>query len=360
MEGLLDCVLRDVLTRIGGVDRCVSEFIRITNTLLPERAFIRVVPELLNAGRTPAGIPVRPQLLGSDPHCLADNAARVAGMGCDGVDLNFGCPAKQVNRHGGGAALLQDPEVLYRITRAVRAAVPAHQIVSAKMRLGFDHDQQAEECALALEAGGAGEIVIHARTKADGYRPPAYWPRIADIRARVKVPLIANGEIWNVQDAVRARQDSGCHDVMIGRGIVTNPGLALALQEFDRNSNAQVTQKSHTQLTWQDMLPHLMYFWELVQKRITRKHQTGRFKQWLNFLRKHFVEAEVAYLTLRTVNDPQLISDWLVLQSNRINVQPFAAPHVPTASSDVAPHHEKSALQTRDPSSSASLVHSDH
>ena len=59
MEGLLDCVLRDVLTRIGGVDRCVSEFIRVTNTLLPQRAFIRVVPELLNGGRTPSGIPVR-------------------------------------------------------------------------------------------------------------------------------------------------------------------------------------------------------------------------------------------------------------------------------------------------------------
>ena len=86
MEGLLDCVLRDVLTRIGGVDRCVSEFIRVTNTLLPERAFLRVVPELLNGGRTPAGVPVRPQLLGSDPNCLADNAGRVAGMGCDGVD----------------------------------------------------------------------------------------------------------------------------------------------------------------------------------------------------------------------------------------------------------------------------------
>lgn len=69
MEGLLDCVLRDVLTRIGGVDRCVSEFIRVTNTLLPERAFLRVVPELRNGGRTPAGVPVRPQLLGSDPDC---------------------------------------------------------------------------------------------------------------------------------------------------------------------------------------------------------------------------------------------------------------------------------------------------
>ena len=78
MEGLLDCVLRDVLTRIGGVDRCVSEFIRVTNTLLPERAFFRVVPELRNSGRTPSGVPVRPQLLGSDPNCLADNAARVA------------------------------------------------------------------------------------------------------------------------------------------------------------------------------------------------------------------------------------------------------------------------------------------
>ena len=108
------------------------------------------------------------------------------------------------------------------------------------------------------------------------------------------------------------------------------------------------------------MLPHLMYFWELVQKRIARKHQTGRFKQWLNFLRKHYVEAEVAYLTLRTVNDPQLISDWLALQFVRINGQPPDAPHVPTASSDVVPHHEKSELQTRDQSSSVSLVHLSH
>ena len=307
MEGLLDCVLRDVLTRIGGVDRCVSEFIRITNTLLPERAFIRVVPELLNGGRTPSGIPVRPQLLGSDPNCLADNAARVAGMGCDGVDLNFGCPAKQVNRHGGGAALLQDPEVLYRITRAVRAAVPAHQIVSAKMRLGFDHDQQAEECALALEAGGAGEIVIHARTKADGYRPPAYWPRIADIRARVKVPLIANGEIWNVHDAVRARKDSGCHDVMIGRGMVTNPGLGLAIKAMDTNA-------STGEIPWLDMIDYVEHFWKLVQMRIDRRHQAGRLKQWLNFLRKQYPEAEIAYFHLRVANDPIQITRWFDLQ----------------------------------------------
>jgi len=110
MEGLLDFVLRDVLTRVGGVDRCVSEFIRITGSLLPDKVFLRYVPELLNGSRTLAGVPVRAQLLGSDPVCMAENAARLAALGPEGIDLNFGCPAKVVNRHGGGGpAGLQYP-----------------------------------------------------------------------------------------------------------------------------------------------------------------------------------------------------------------------------------------------------------
>ena len=88
MEGLLDFVLRDILTRVGGVDRCVSEFIRVTHTLLPEHVFLRVIPELANGGSTPSGVPVRAQLLGSDPVCLAENAARLAAMGPHGIDLN--------------------------------------------------------------------------------------------------------------------------------------------------------------------------------------------------------------------------------------------------------------------------------
>ncbi len=305
MEGLLDFVLRDVLTRVGGVDRCVSEFIRVTNTLLPERTFYRVVPELRNGGKTLAGVPVRPQLLGSDPHCLAENAARVASLGADGVDLNFGCPAKQVNRHGGGASLLQDPDVLFKITQAVRRAVPAHQVVSAKMRLGFDHDNQAEACAQALEAGGVSEIVVHARTKADGYKPPAYWPRIEDIRRVVKVPLVANGEIWNVQDALQARAASGCHDLMIGRGMITHPGLGLAIKHFD------AAQPQHAPLTWQALQPHIAIFWSHVRQHISRRHQAGRMKQWLNFLRKHYPQAQAAYLQLRLTNNPDDFDRWL-------------------------------------------------
>ena len=124
MEGLLDFVLRDMLTRAGAIERCVCEFIRVTDTLLPERVFHRIVPELRDGARTPAGVPVRAQLLGSDPACLADNAARLAGLGPAGIDLNFGCPAKVVNRHGGGAALLDQPELMWRIVSAVRRAVP--------------------------------------------------------------------------------------------------------------------------------------------------------------------------------------------------------------------------------------------
>ena len=168
MEGLLDFVLRDVLTRVGGVDRCVSEFIRITGTLLPDKVFLRYVPELLHGSRTLAGVPVRAQLLGSDPVCMAENAARLAALQPEGIDLNFGCPAKVVNRHGGGAALLQEPERIAAVVSAVRRAVPAHLPVSAKMRLGFNDTLLMRECAQAMQDGGAVELVVHARTKSDG------------------------------------------------------------------------------------------------------------------------------------------------------------------------------------------------
>ena len=327
MGGLLDFVLRDILTRVGGVDRCVSEFIRVTNTLLPDRAFIRVVPELLNGGRTYAGVPVRAQLLGSDPVCLAENAACLAALGPEGIDLNFGCPAKVVNRHGGGAALLEDPELLLRIVAAVRRAVPPGMPVSAKMRLGYHDDSRAVECALALAAGGADELVVHARTKADAYRPPAYWERIADIRAAVRLPVVANGEIWNVQDALRCRELSGCTSLMLGRGMVTDPGLAHAIRAATLSGSlpASLPPSSYATdsiatpmpapVSWQTLLPLIADFWQLVCARLERRQQAGRLKQWLNFLRRRFPQAGEAYMALRTLTDPAAIDHWLAVNA---------------------------------------------
>lgn len=297
MEGLLDHTLRDILTRVGGIDRCVSEFIRVTDQLLPNRVFTRIVPELLNDGRTRAGVPVRAQLLGSDPVCLAENAARLAALGPAGIDLNFGCPAKQVNRHRGGAVLLDEPELLAEIVGAVRRAVPADMPVSAKMRLGFNDADRMLDCAHAIAAGGAGELVVHARTKAHGYRPPAYWECIAEIRAAVCIPVVANGEIWSVADAVRCREVSGCDDLMLGRGMVSDPGLALAILATDAG-------RAPTPLPWHELLALLLAFWQLVQQHVAAKHAAGRLKQWLNHLRRVHPEAQIAYDVIRATNDP--------------------------------------------------------
>ena len=304
MEGLLDFVLRDILTRVGGIDRCVSEFIRITDQLLPERVFTRIVPELHHGGRTLAGVPVRAQLLGSDPVCLAENAARLAELGPAGIDLNFGCPANIVNRHGGGAALLDEPDTIAAIVTAVRRAVPSHMPVSAKMRLGFHDDSRAVECALAIAGSGADELVVHARTKAQAYRPPAYWERIADIRAAVRIPVVANGEIWTVDDAYRCRQASGCDMLMLGRGAVTDPGLGLAIK-------SSVNGVALPGIGWPQLVPLLAEFWRIVCARLDSRARPGRLKQWLNFLRRRFPEAETAYQQLRTINDPALIDAWV-------------------------------------------------
>jgi tRNA-dihydrouridine synthase C len=320
MEGLLDFTLRDVLTRVGGIDRCVAEFIRVTGTLLPERVYTRVMPELNHGGRTRAGVPVRAQLLGSDPVCLAENAARLAGLGPAGIDLNFGCPAKLVNRHGGGAALLADPELIARIVGAVRRAVPHHVPVSAKMRLGFNDASRALECAQAIVAGGADELVVHARTRADGYRPPAYWERIAEIRAMVAIPVVANGEIWTVADALRCRTLSACDALMLGRGMVSDPGLALAIIATDAGDATRPA------LGWSDVQPLLVAFWRLVGEHIEPRGRAGRVKQWLNHLRRRHPQAEAAYAAVRTVNDPARVAEILGLvpkgESARYAVEP--------------------------------------
>ncbi|MDE2367393.1 MAG: tRNA-dihydrouridine synthase [Burkholderiales bacterium] len=295
MEGLLDHSLRDVLTRVGGVDRCVSEFIRITDQLLPLRVHTRIVPELLAGGRTAAGTPVRPQLLGSDPGCMAENAARLATLAPPGIDLNFGCPAPTVNRHRGGAVLLDEPELVHAIVAAVRRAVPVAIPVSAKMRLGHRDSGRMIDCARAIADAGAAELVVHARTKVDGFRPPAHWDRIAEIRAAVRLPLVANGEVWNVEDARRCLEVSGCDALMLGRGIVADPGLALALR------GERVPE-------WSELLPLVAQFWHRIAGHVAPRHRAGRLKQWLNMLRRRHPQAQAAFDAVRATNDPLAVA----------------------------------------------------
>lgn len=298
MEGLLDCVLRDALTRAGGIDLCVSEFVRVSGSLLPVHTFKRIVPELDQGSRTAAGVPVRVQLLGSDPHFMALNAARLVALNPAGIDLNFGCPAKTVNRHGGGAILLREPEKIRELVAAVRAAIPPDMPLTAKMRLGYEDKNLALDCARAMQDGGAAELVVHARTKVEGYQPPAHWEWIGRIRDAVTIPVIANGEIWTVDDYRRCVEASGVEDVMLGRGIVANPALACLI-------------RGEAAIGWSELQPLLQVFWEQVKRHTQRKYYCGRMKQWLNFLRQTYPEAEAAFQCLRTVTEPDELERWL-------------------------------------------------
>lgn len=306
MEGLVDDILRDVLTRVGGIDWCVTEFVRVNDQLLPPSIFHRFAPELAAGARTRAGTPLRVQLLGSDPACIADNAALACTLGAPVIDLNFGCPAKTVNRSRGGAVLLKEPELLHEIVRSVRAAIPEAIPVTAKMRLGFDDTHQALDCARALADGGAAQIVVHARTKADGYRPPAYWEWIARVRDVVSVRVFANGEIWTLEDWHRCRSISGSQDFMLGRGLVARPDLALQIA-------AAQAGRDHVAIGWADVFPMVQDFWLQQRCKLPPSFAPGRLKQWLSWLSRSYAEAAALFVTLRRETDCQRLDAQLGL-----------------------------------------------
>ncbi len=230
MEGVTDAPLRALLTRTGFYDYCVSEFIRVSETVLNQKNFERSVPELLNPeslkSKTSAGVPVLVQILGGDPERLALSALNAVKAGALGIDLNFGCPAPTVNRHDGGATLLKYPHRIEEIVRKLRDALPAHITVSAKLRLGFDDPDAIYENAKRAEQGGANWITIHGRTKLQGYIPPAYWKPIGAVKKSLSIPVIANGEIWSLEDLKRCQEESGCIHFMLGRGALAFPTLA--------------------------------------------------------------------------------------------------------------------------------------
>ena len=305
---MVDEVMRRVLTDATEYDWCVTEFARVSGSVLPARFFTRIAPELLTASRTAAGTLVRVQLLGSEPACMAENADRLAELEPAGIDLNFGCPAPTVNRHRGGAALLDEPELLCDIATHVSRAIAGRVPFTAKMRLGINDKSRALEAAHALADGGAQMLVVHARTKEEGYRPPAHWPWIARIAEAVKIPVVANGEIWTVDDYLRCRAESGMHDVMLGRGAVADPFLAARIRRHLCGQELRSTSED-----WHALRPFIHDFWQRVQRKVEARHAPGRLKQWLNLLRRNYTQAEMLYQAVRPLRESNDIS--IILQA---------------------------------------------
>lgn len=301
MEGVVDPILRELVSALGGVDLCATEFIRITHQLLPEKVYYHYCPELHNQSRTPSGTPVMVQLLGSDITLMAENAQRAIELGAFGIDLNFGCPAKTVNSHDGGATLLKNPERVAAVVNAVRKVTPPHVAVSAKVRLGFENKDRVNEIALAAESGGAAWLTVHARTKIEGYRPPAHWEYIAKMREAVKIPVIANGDIWTRDDYDRCRKVSGCTHVMMGRGLIANPALANEAKE------------NRAKLPWSLWQDFILEYVRKSERRLSPRTGVCRAKQQLRIMAQSYGEAKFLFDKIKAIND--LASIYSILET---------------------------------------------
>lgn len=297
MEGVLDPLVRELLTEVNDYDLCITEFVRVVDQLLPVKVFHRLCPELEHDSRTPSGTRVRVQLLGQYPEWLAENAARATELGSYGVDLNCGCPSKMVNGSGGGATLLKDPELIYQGAKAMRAAVPAHLPVTVKVRLGWDSLERSFEIADAVEQAGATELTVHGRTKEDGYKPERInWQAIGEIRQRLSIPVIANGEIWDYASGQACMQTTGCDAVMIGRGALNIPNLS------------RVVKYNEPRMPWADVMTLLQKYTRLEKQGDTGLYHVARIKQWLSYLRKEYEEATELFTEVRVLKTSKEIA----------------------------------------------------
>ncbi|MDA8193849.1 MAG: tRNA dihydrouridine synthase DusB [Thermaerobacter sp.] len=217
MAGVSNRAFR-ALARTQGATLCTTEMVN-ANALLHQSAKSYWMMEL-DPGETPVGI----QIAGSDPDVMARAAQEAERHGADLVDINMGCPVPKVVKNGDGSALLTDEATAVAVVSAVVQAVNIP--VTVKMRAGWDHDAiTAPRLAQRFEEVGVKAVAIHARTRSDQYLRPANWDFIRQVKERVAIPVIGNGDVKEPEDALRMMEQTGADGVMIGRAAFGDPWI---------------------------------------------------------------------------------------------------------------------------------------
>lgn len=308
MEGVLDPLMRQLLTQINPYHFCVSEFIRVVAAKLPANVFYKICPELLNSGKTSNGTPVRIQLLGHSAHYMAENAALAVQLGSFGIDLNFGCPSKTVNGNQAGAALLKEPELIYKLVKAVRQAVPSQHIVSAKVRLGYQDCSRYQEIADAVAQGGANEIIVHGRSRADGYKNETVrWDLIGRIASSLSIDVIANGDITSKEKAIQCMDITQCQKLMVCRGALNMPNLGAHII-----TTAQP-------MPWQEVLKLLLQYSLYEIQGDKGMYYPNRIKQWLRYLQVQYPQAKTLFFQLRELKEKQALLNIIKKSAQEFN-----------------------------------------
>ena len=223
--------------------------------------------------------PCAAQIFGDDPEIMAKAAKKAGTFSPDFIDINMGCPAPKIAGNGGGSALLKNPELISKIVREVRIATELP--LTVKIRIGWDQDSiNCTEVAKICEAEGADAITVHGRTKSQMYAPPVNYEMIKAVKEAVKIPVIGNGDITDIESAERMLNETGCDFLMVGRGALGNPWIFRKLNAYF--SDGTVLSDPTVEERMEQMLAHIRklveYKGEYIGMREARKHAAWYIK----------------------------------------------------------------------------------
>ncbi|MDP1607994.1 MAG: tRNA-dihydrouridine synthase family protein [Chlamydiales bacterium] len=270
MEGVGDACFRKAIASVGGFDEAVRDFLRV-----PMNAHVKSLSKVYFSDEL-SPIPLAAQIMGSDTSLMAEMAKELVLRGAARIDVNCGCPSHTVTGRGAGSSLLKDPNILYEVAKSVVQAVSIP--VTIKMRSGYDDISLFKENLLAAQESGVRYITLHPRTKADGYGPPAKWDLIAEAKSLLKIPIVGNGDILSVEDALKMLQITKCDALMIGRGSLINPFIFHQIR-------AHFAKEPYIP-KWETLMGYFDVYLTSMSPETPTKLRVNKLKQLLGFLFK--------------------------------------------------------------------------
>ena len=267
LSGVTDLVFRRLVRRHAPTSMMYTEMVNATGL-----HYVKHLPKLMEVD--PNERPISIQLFDCRPDFLAEAAQMAVAEGADTVDINMGCPVNKITKNGGGSSLLREPEVAEAIVRSVTQAVQVP--VTVKTRIGWnDNEINILDFSRRMEAAGAQMITVHGRTRAQGYNGSAKWEWITRVKQILTIPVIANGDIFSVEAAVKCLEQTGADGVMCSRGTLGYPFLVGEIDHFLKTGMQKETPSPIERL--QCAREHLEMLWEYKGDRgvrQARKHMT--------------------------------------------------------------------------------------